>query len=80
MEDEGQEVPVLPFGINGVNNMFLNTFCEQDQLIRRQLMIWTDKKMTGFRYTFDECNNAFYKPDPVQRTDILENLHRYDHF
>ena len=68
------------FGITGKDNIFGFPYCENDRLWRKMLAITPDRYQKAIEHQFDECNNAFVKPKPPVRLELLNHLHKKSDF
>ena len=77
MVDKFEENPdYKSFGMLGNNSLFDIIYCENDRLWRKQLLLTPEAEQDNEYYAFDECNNAYMKPKPVKKIDILSTLHK----
>ena len=72
MSDEDYKVA----GLAGKGNVFDVGFCNTDRIWRKQLLLTNDKYQKTQNHYFDECNNAYVKPKPIEAMDLLQNLHK----
>ena len=84
-EEEGGNQVYTIFGLTGTynqlnlkgkDNIFYYPYCENDRLWRRMLYLTPERYRRNADYEFDECDNAYVKPKPPVKLDLIENLHK----
>ena len=79
MSSEEQQAEPYPFtfhGLTGPNNVFAFPHCETDRYWRKSLGITPERYIKHENHQFDTCHNAFLKPRPPVKFDVLDHLHK----
>lgn len=64
----------------GKNNLFAIPHCETDRFWRQSLGLTPERYVRTHDVAFDECHNAFTKPFPPVKLDVLDHLHKFADF